>query len=190
MIEAGQIKKSIFYISGRNGDFTTGLGEYLATKTEELNGLSLSDKFLSEEFETQLEVISELLSKARAKQSIIVANSYGAYLLLHAILANRIGLSKLILISPILGATYSGNRFFKPPFSRRLHALMGETANGLVGDTIVTWGAEDDSVDQVGLQRLTSRCADTQIIKINEQKHNIDKRILAEALNLILDEFT
>jgi len=50
MIEASCKHKSIVYISGRGGNFTFGLGEYLASKTEQLDGLSLSNEFLDEIF--------------------------------------------------------------------------------------------------------------------------------------------
>lgn len=186
MIKAFHRHKSIFYISGRGGNFTTGLGEYLATKTDELDGLSVSVSFLRKEFEIQLEIISELLLGATTKPSTVIANSYGAYLLMHVLLSRRIELSNLILISPILGSCYSGNRFFKPPFSQHLSSLMDEAASNLPRKTTIIWGAEDDSVDQNGIKKLTSRSNDIHLIEIDTQKHHIDKQMLAETLDRIL----
>ena len=184
MIEASCKHKSIVYISGRGGNFTFGLGEYLASKTEQLDGLSLSNEFLRRDFQIQLDVVSKLVLKA--KDSTLVANSYGAYLLMHVLLSRRVELSNLILISPILGSCYSANRFFKPPFSQHLNTLMSKTGNHLPEKTTIIWGAEDESIDQNGLKKLTSQCTDIQLIEIDAQKHHIDKQILAKTLDRIL----
>jgi len=181
------MQKNIFYISGRGGNFTTGLGKYLATKANELDGLGLSNEFLSQEFETQLDIISKMIISADAKKTIFIANSYGAYLLMHALFSKDIELSKLILISPILGSSYYGNRFFKPPYSRRLNELMSGTGHKLPKDTTVIWGTEDNGIDQNAIQKLSFQCIDIKLIEINEQKHDIDKRILAKTLDRILD---
>ena len=185
MSEASHKQKSIFYISGRGGNFTIGLGRYLATKTYKLDGLSLSNEFLGKEFQIQLDIVFEQVFNA--KESIIVANSYGAYLLLHVLLSRRIELSNLILISPIFGSCYSGNRYFKPPFSQRLNTLMNEAASNLPRRTTIIWGDEDDSIDRDKIKKLTSQCIDIQLIEINAQRHDIDKQILAKTLNRILE---
>ena len=186
MIKAFHRQKSIFYITGRGGNFTTGLGEYLATKTDELDGLSISTNFLRKEFEIQLEVISKLLLRTTTKSSTVIANSYGAYLLMHVLLSRKVELSNLILISPILGSCYSANRFFKPPFSQHLNTLMSRTGSHLPEKTTIIWGAEDESIDQNGLKKLAYQCTDIQLIQIAAQKHHIDKQILAKTLDRIL----
>ena len=183
------MQKSICYITGRGGSIRSGLGEYLALKTDKLYGLDVSHEFLTREFTQQVAEIAQALRKARVLSSTVIANSYGAYLVLHALLSRKIEISNLVLISPILGSCYSGNRFFKPPFSQHLNTLMSETASNLPRMTTIIWGAEDESIDQNGIKKLTSQCNDIHLIEIDKQEHHIDKQILAETLDRILSRF-
>ena len=183
------MQKSICYITGRGGSIRSGLGEYLALKTDKLYGLDVSHEFLTREFTQQVAEIAQALRKARVLSSTVIANSYGAYLVLHALLSRKIEISNLVLISPILGSCYSGNRFFKPPFSQHLNTLMSETASNLPRRTTIIWGAEDESIDQNGIKKLTSQCNDIHLIEIDKQEHHIDKQILAETLDRILSRF-
>jgi len=183
------MQKSICYITGRGGSIRSGLGEYLALKTDKLYGLDLSHEFLTREFTQQVAEVALALRKARVLSSPVIANSYGAYLVLHALLSRKIEISNLVLISPILGSCYSGNRFFKPPFSQHLNTLMSETASNLPRRTTIIWGAEDESIDQNGIKKLTSQCNDIHLIEIDKQEHHIDKQILAETLDRILSRF-
>ncbi|MDB2602825.1 hypothetical protein N9Z60_04890 [Gammaproteobacteria bacterium] len=181
-----KMQNNIFYITGRGGDYQSGLGEYLNTKTYNLNGLSLTDTFLKKELEIQLDIISKVIIKAEHKKSLFVANSYGAYLLLYTILLREIRLSKLVIISPILGSGYTENRYFKPPFSRHMSALMLKSKHELFKHLVIIWGARDAFINRNAIQKLLATASEVELVMIDEQGHNIDKSKLAMTLDRIL----
>lgn len=115
----------VSYIPGRQRHYLTGLGEHLATLPIEFTGVSLDTPFSTFDFATQLGLIRDHIASERP--SHIIANSYGAYLLLQTFLEYGPYSGKTLLLSPVLGKGTASNRLVKPP---RANALMAAFERG------------------------------------------------------------
>ena len=112
---------SIYYLPGRDGRLTKGLGAFLQEQCDQLVGREVSGDLKGLKFEEQLEVIrQDLLESHWHEGGQIVANSYGAYLLLHTLIDMEPYPGNIFLLSPILGAAQTQNFFFRPPRAKRL----------------------------------------------------------------------
>lgn len=119
----GATDKGIYYLPGANGRLETGLGEGLRARGFEVWGRATVEDFKRLTFKNQVDIIArdlqELLWSPSAR---VVANSYGAYLFLHAQLQLPPYVGKVLLLSPILGAfnNTKSMQFFVPPFADRI----------------------------------------------------------------------
>lgn len=97
--------KTVYYLTGMNGRLSTGLGEALLSRGVDVTGRELVDDFRRSDFQFQIDTVcDDLESHFSSKDSFVVANSFGAYLFLHA----QAKLSKtyeanVLLLSPIVG---------------------------------------------------------------------------------------
>ena len=72
----------MFYITGRGGSLHSGLCAYLFDRYGLVGGLNLSSSWLSHPHEEQIAQVTDCLADAEASGEPVIANSYGAYLLM------------------------------------------------------------------------------------------------------------
>lgn len=120
---------TIYYLPGRGGRVDEGLGLALQSRGLTVYGRHLFGEFQRLRFSDQIQVIAEDLKHGFwDKDALVVANSFGAYLFLHAQTLLDPFPGKVLLLSPIIGATAApgnGPRF-SPPFAERLLQLAQE----------------------------------------------------------------
>lgn len=93
----------LIYISGRGGDANKGLGDYLKKIDPYRIGLSVNSSFLNKDFNEQVKVVRYLFDEFDGPNTSFVANSYGAYLVLHALIGAPKYKSDVLLLSPAIG---------------------------------------------------------------------------------------
>jgi alpha-beta hydrolase superfamily lysophospholipase len=110
----------ITYITGRYGQHLRGLGQYLRENSQDFDGVSIDSEFLKRSFDEQVTSIQSLLGYAHPQS--IIANSYGGYLLVHALIGQSNFEGKVLLLSPVLGKAISESTksFSRPPRARKL----------------------------------------------------------------------
>lgn len=117
---------TIYYLPGRGGRVDDGLGLALQSRGLTVYGRHLWGEFQRLRFSDQIQVIAEdLKHQFWNENALVVANSFGAYLFLHAQTLLDPFPGKVLLLSPIIGATAApgnGPRF-SPPFAERLLQL-------------------------------------------------------------------
>lgn len=117
---------TIYYLPGRSGRVDEGLGLALQSRGLTVYGRHLCGEFQRLRFSDQILVIAEDLKHGFWNENaLVVANSFGAYLFLHAQTLLDPFPGKVLLLSPIIGATAApgnGPRF-SPPFAERLLQL-------------------------------------------------------------------
>lgn len=118
----------IYFLPGRGSSFNGRLGTELKARGWKLVGRVLEGEFLKLTFPEQIELISEDLQNCDSKVTPLIAHSFGGYLALHAILANRGYIGRVLLISPIVSAIVGNGRMFRPPQSKKIvHSLDAGT---------------------------------------------------------------
>lgn len=148
----------IYYLPGRGGRLHTGLGEALASQGLSISGRETVGEFIKLSFQEQIELVAQdLRDHFWSENARVIANSFGAYLFLHAqtLLPPYIG--KVLLLSPIVGEFSSADTgtHFIPPRSRQLKKLAQEGRYPVpdhceihVGE--LDWQSEPESVTELG----------------------------------------
>ena len=117
---------SIYYLPGHGGRLPTGLGEGLLSRGFDVAGRETVGDFRQLPFSQQVELVAgDLTSLYWHENARVVANSFGAYLFLHAQALMRPYISKVLLLSPIVGE-YSDEvtrMGFIPPQAERMSEL-------------------------------------------------------------------
>ena len=175
---------SICYITGRYGALATGLGEYLATLADEVFGVSLSRELMAESPLDQVAVVARALDRAEAQRAPVIANSYGAYLTLQAMIGRGTLRTRVLLLSPVLGRTVTSTRISIPPLAKRLERALE------VGECEADWlemhiGDGDEGLDEERFSKVAvvTSCDRAEIHR--DEGHSFRKRTLAS----IVDRF-
>jgi hypothetical protein len=116
----------IYYLPGHGGRLTNGLGQALVDLGYEVVGRETVDDFKKLDFNDQVTTIAnDIKQHFWREDGKIIANSFGAYLLLHALSKLTPYMGKILLLSPIVGEFSSSEirMGFIPPYAKRLGEL-------------------------------------------------------------------
>lgn len=121
------MKDNLYYLPGRGGRLETGLGMELINRGYSLSGRELLGTFSRLRFSDQVErVAQDLQERFWHDAAQVIANSFGAYLFLHAqaLLPPYIG--KVLLLSPVVGSVTDKQTmtFYRPPRAGQLEQLV------------------------------------------------------------------
>ena len=117
---------SIYFLPGHGGRISNGLGQELGRRGFDVVGRETLGDFKKLRFDSQVETIAEdLKASFWHHDALLLANSYGAYLLLQALSLSESFPGKVLLLSPIVGEFSNENTRmgFIPPYAKRLHEL-------------------------------------------------------------------
>jgi Serine hydrolase len=119
--------RTAYYLTGMNGRLATGLGEALLRRGVDVTGRELVDDFKKADFQYQVDTVCDDLSRHFGrKESYVIANSFGAYLFLHAqAKLNKTYEANVLLLSPIVGEFGNGETLmnFIPPKAKFLQEV-------------------------------------------------------------------
>lgn len=117
-IVTGSVRREIYYLPGMGGRLDQGLGQGLLERGYSLMGRETVGDFKRLRFGDQVEVVkSDLLGQFWHPGGLVIANSYGGYLFLHAQLELDAFPGRVLLLSPVIGQAANarlGVRFFHP----------------------------------------------------------------------------
>ena len=122
--------RSIYYLPGHGGRITNGLGQALVERGYKVAGRETVGDFRKLNFNDQVSTIANDLKEHFWREDAkIIANSFGGYLLLHALSKLDPYIGNILLLSPIVGEFSSEeiSMGFIPPYADRLSELA--TAN-------------------------------------------------------------
>jgi len=120
------MKKSVYYLTGMAGRLDTGLGQALLSRGFEVAGRELYGEFRKLDFQHQVDLVAEdLQSHFWQEEARVIANSFGAYLFLHAQVQMKPYIGRVILLSPISGefSNEDTRMNFVPPRADKLQQL-------------------------------------------------------------------
>lgn len=123
------MSKTIYYLPGRGGELTTGLGEGLRQRGCAVTGRGTIGAFKELSFQEQIDTIcADLKGAFWTEDAYLVAVSYGAYLFLHAQAQLPPYPGRVLILSPIIGQ-FSSDEIqlgFIPPRAHKLGLLAAE----------------------------------------------------------------
>lgn len=118
--------RSVYYLTGMGGRLDTGLGQGLLSRGCEISGRELVGEFRKLDFQKQIDhIVDDLIGNFWHEDACVIANSFGAYLFLHAQAQIPAYVGRVILLSPIVGefANEETQMNFIPPRAEKLLEL-------------------------------------------------------------------
>ena len=157
------------------------LGLELQKRGYELHGRALDGDFAKLSFSEQVEHIAADLRELSDIDAPLIANSWGAYWALHAILQIQECHARILLISPILGAVRGEGRMFKPPLSKVMERSIDERLFPDINLTVLV-GSEDW---QSPRDRCEALCSALQgdLIVAEGRGHDLGREVVTDLLN-------
>jgi hypothetical protein len=153
------MSSSIYYLTGMGGQLTKGLGEELIQRGLSISGQELIGTFKNLSFQEQIEqVSSDLQQHFWSTDSRVIANSFGAYLFLHAQASMKPYIGKVLLLSPIVGDfdDEDSSRSFSPPRPYVLSEMIDKQVyptpvNCQIHVGELDWQSNPNNVSKLGL---------------------------------------
>lgn len=155
-------ENSVYYLPGRGGALHTGLGMGLEIRRCMVWGREIRDGFARLEFDEQVELIAGDIAQSLWHESNrIIANSYGGYLLLNALMRLPPYIGRILLLSPVIGAfsAESQKLTFVPPRAGAIQRQIELGAYPAPLNCHVHVGSEDWQSDPVAITRFGEQLA-------------------------------
>ena len=137
---------SVYYLTGMGGRLEAGLGQGLLSRGIEIAGRELVGEFRKLDFQQQVDlVVSDIKSNFWRQDARVIANSFGAYLFLHAQAQMEPYIGQVLLLSPIVGefSNVDTRMNFIPPRADKLQRLAKEGIFPIPKHCQVHVGSED-----------------------------------------------
>ena len=138
--------RTIYYLPGWSGHLHTGLGQALLQRGFDVAGRETRGEFKDLGFAAQVATVKDdLQAHFWSPESMVVANSFGGYLLLHAQAELEPYPGRVLLLSPIVGgfADEETGRYFSPPQEHHLLKLAQQNQYPTPMNCQVHTGSED-----------------------------------------------
>lgn len=137
-------------------------------------------------FSRQIQLIqSDIITGFMNEYAILVADSYGAYLLLHALAELVPHPGRILMFSPVLGEGISSQRNFgvRPPRSKQLMRLVSEMKYPVPGKLEIHTGADDNGCDPKLAEYFFSFIKNADLHIIQGQGHRLSPAYIECVVN-------
>ena len=176
----------IRYVTGRGGSGIGGLSAYLATLDDDYDVLPIDPEFSLQDIQGQVDSIREFINLDSGN---VIANSYGAYLLLLSLIDQPPLPVRTLLLSPVLGRAISEERmlFSRPPREKTLHIAIAEQQLGLPSYLEIVTGQEDEICDPALAQKIGAQL-DIKVSILQGEGHMLNTDKVSEILGQFLQD--
>jgi len=177
------------YISGLGGDANKGLGGYLKMVDPNRIGLSVNNTFLNLSFLEQVAVVRNLIDEFDSPGTRIIANSYGTYLVLQALIAAPQYQSRIMLLSPAIGGAINRKSmmYVRQPSTNRFEQAMANKTISKPEYIELHIGAKDAAYDKEQIAKLDVALDFDQLQVYANEAHNMDKKLVQKLVHKFLD---
>jgi len=180
------MKSDIYYLPGMGGRLNTGLGLALLSRSFTVQGRELTGEFRRLDFGQQIDcVVADLQSIDLEAGGRVIANSFGAYILLHALAQMPPFMGKLLLLSPIVGqfSNAAMQMGFVPPRADRLGEIARARAFPVPKQCEIHVGADDWQSIPANVTEFGS-LVDVVVNVVPNAGHSLPKRYVSGVLDL------
>jgi hypothetical protein len=177
--------KSIYYLPGRGGRLDTGLGQHLLQRGYDVTGRATVDEFNRLSFAEQVDtVVQDIRTHFLYANARIIANSFGAYLFLHAQIQLAPFPGKVLLLSPIVGEStnQATATSFVPPRAAQLFKLANSGRYSAPLNCQMHVGSEDWQCNPENVQKL-AELMQVKAFVVEGAGHSLPKSYVGELLD-------
>ena len=180
----GTVIRKLRYITGRLGNAQGGLSVHLSTLSPDFDALAIDAGFLQQSFEDQVNSTRKFCDIG---EGFIIANSYGAYLLLQSLIDQPPLLANVMLLSPVLGRAMDSERmlFSRPPREKTLRTAIESGRLGIPSNMEIVTGKDDEVCDWQLAQKF-STALDISIVVLDGEGHIISPEKVSQAVDSFL----
>jgi hypothetical protein len=179
------IDKSIYLLPGKGGRLNQGLGEELHARGYNVFGRETIGEFQKLPFREQIEIVANDLKAGFWHEGAkVIANSFGAYLFLHAQTQLAAFPGRVLLLSPIVGETTNEEHmmFFVPPGARRLQAIVKSGAYPAPARCEIHVGEEDWQSNPENVTDM-GKLLNFKVSVVPKNGHMLDRTYVGGVLN-------
>ena len=179
--------KTIYYLTGMNGRLKKGLGEALLSRDVELTGRELVDDFRRLGFQEQINAVcDDLLNHFWSEHAHVIANSFGAYLFLHAqAKIKKTYEGKVLLLSPIVGEFSNDQALmnFIPPRSTYLYEVAERGDFPKLTNCEIHVGSEDWQSNPGSVKKFAELVGGIEVHVVEGGGHMLSKDYVGNLLD-------
>lgn len=176
--------KSIYYLPGYGGRLGTGLGEALLGRGFNVAGRETVGEFRDLPFQEQATAVAQDLKTYYWNEDArVIANSFGAYLFLHAQAQMAPYIGRVLLLSPIVGEFSNEETLmnFIPPRSESLKELAQSGEYPVPKHCEIHVGEQDWQSNPKSVIALAGLLG-IQVTVVPDSGHMLDKRYVSAVL--------
>lgn len=177
--------KTIYYLSGQGGHLHKGLGAALLARGLDVVGREIQGEFKSIGFAAQVSTIAnDLQTQHWDEDALVIANSFGAYLFLHAQSEMPPYIGRVLLLSPIVGEFGSEElqMGFIPPRAKKLFELASAGQYPTPLNCQIHVGSEDWQSNPANATKL-GQLLNVPVHIVPNNGHMLDKAYVTALLN-------
>ena len=159
---------------------------HLSTLSPDFDALAIDAGFLQQSFEDQVNSTRKFCDIG---EGFIIANSYGAYLLLQSLIDQPPLLANVMLLSPVLGRAMDSERmlFSRPPREKTLRTAIESGRLGIPPHMEIVTGKDDEVCDWQLAQRF-AKAMKIAISILDEEGHMIATKKVSSAIDNFLQK--
>lgn len=176
---------SVYYLPGHGRRLGKGLGEALMGRGFDIYGRETVGEFLALRFTDQVELVAEdLHTQCWHPHAQVIANSFGAYLFLHAQALLPPFIGRVLLLSPIVGefSEEGASIGFIPPSPERLLKLAQSGAYPAPMHCEIHVGAQDWQSNPENVLKLAA-LLDLPVTVVPDAGHMLGKEYVGKLLD-------
>lgn len=182
--------KKIYYLAGQGGHLHKGLGEALLARGLDVVGREIQGDFKKAGFAAQVDAIAnDLHTQHWNEDALVIANSFGAYLFLHAQTQMPPYIGRVLLLSPIVGEFDSEElqMGFIPPRAKKLFELASAGQYPTPANCQIHVGSDDWQSNPTNVTRL-GQLLNVPVHVVPNSGHMLDKGYVGNLLDLWLPQ--
>ena len=178
----------IYYITGLGGKKNSGLALYLAKNYSLESVLEIDSEIQRMRWSDQKSITKIFLKGINQDSSVVIASSYGAYLLLNSLIEIQKVNFRMILISPVIGLAgdLKGGRLPKGLKTFKDWVNSGEAANKIRNKASLICGNVDPICPIANIDWFNHKIPDLDMYILKDQNHSLNHEDLQTYLCKVL----
>jgi len=175
----------VYFLPGRGDKLNEFIGSSLVEMGIDVYGREILSDFARLHFPQQIEIIkNDLKTQFWHDESNLIGDSYGAYLLLHALVELAPFPGRILLLSPVLGKAIDKKNLFmsSSPRSKKLLQFAEQKKFPIPSYLEIHTGAKDNGCDFLLAKKISSLISSSKIYIVEGEGHRLNNNYLKQVL--------